>query len=196
MVPGIVLAAGISSRMGSPKMLLELGGRTCLARVLAALRDGGVDRAVVVVRPHAADALREIEAAGFGAAVENPRADSGQLSSLIAGLDAVDGPGVDAALVTLVDVPMIAASSVRALLDRAASSPAPILRAAHRGRHGHPVLFKRVVFEALRRADPSVGAKAVTRRCAVEDVEVDDPFVVEDIDTPADYARLRAMVNA
>jgi len=52
------------------------------------------------------------------------------------------------------------------------------------------VIFKRAVFDALRHAAPAVGAKAVMRASTVEDVEVDDPGVVEDVDTPDDYARL------
>ena len=134
--------------------------------------------------------IQEIEASGFGRAVVNPRADEGQLSSLLAGLDAIDRPGVEAALVTLVDVPLIGAAAIRVLLARAAASGAPILRAVHRGAHGHPVIFKRRLFDALRAADPAVGAKAVVRAAGVEDVEVDDAGVVEDVDTPADYARL------
>ena len=57
--------------------------------------------------------------------------------------------------------------------------------------HGHPVLFKREVFAELRAADSAVGAKAVVRANAarVLDVEVDDPGVTIDVDTPADYER-------
>ena len=97
---------------------------------------------------------------------------------------------LDAVLVTLVDVPLIGADAVRLLLARAAVSTAPVLRAVHLGRHGHPVIFKRELFEALRRADPAAGAKTVVRAVQVEDVETGDPGVVEDVDTPEEYARL------
>jgi len=186
-IAGIVLAAGASVRMGRPKALLKIEGRTFIRRILDTLHEGGIDEVVVVLRPSVPDAAGEV-AAGAGRVVSNPRADEGQLSSLIAGLDAVDAPGVDSILVTLVDVPLIQSSTVHALVDRASRSPAPILRVTCRGRHGHPVIFKRAVFDALRRADPSVGAKAVMRAIDVENVEVDDPGVVRDIDTPEDYA--------
>jgi molybdenum cofactor cytidylyltransferase len=189
MVPAIILAAGASVRMGRPKALLQVGGRTFVRRILDTLHAGGIRDVVVVLRPQQPAAAAEVVAAG-GVVVENPHADAGQLSSLVAGLDALDVPGVGSILVTLVDVPLIQASTVRLLVERAASSPAPIVRAAFRGRHGHPVVFKRQVFDALRNADPAVGARAVLRAFPVEDVEVDDPFVVEDVDTPDDYARL------
>ncbi len=190
MTPAIVLAAGASTRMGRPKALLRAVGRTFIRTILDTLRDGGVSEAVVVVRPGQAAVVTEVAASGFGRTVVNPRADEGQLSSLIAGLDATDQPGVEAVLVTLVDAPLVQASTVRLLLARAAVSPAPILRAVHQGRHGHPVVFKHALFEALRRADPAMGAKAVVRAASVEDVDVEDPGVVDDVDTPEDYARL------
>jgi molybdenum cofactor cytidylyltransferase len=190
MTPAIVLAAGASTRMGRPKALLNAGDRTFIRRILETMRDGGVADAVVVVRPGHDELIQEVEASRFGRIVLNPRADEGQLSSLIAGLDAVDRLGVDAALVTLVDVPLIGPDAVRLLLARADASTAPVLRAVHQGRHGHPVIFKRELFDALRRADPSAGAKAVVRAVQVEDVETGDPGVVEDVDTPEEYARL------
>ena len=190
MIPAIVLAAGASTRMGRPKALLEAGGRTFLRAILETLRDGGISEAVVVVRPGDLSLLEEIAGTGFGRVVVNARADEGQLSSLITGLDAIEAPGVEGALVTLVDVPLLTAATVRLLLARAAVSRAPIVRAVHQGRHGHPVIFTRRLFDALRRADPSAGAKAVVRANDVEDVEVPDPGVTEDIDTPADYSRI------
>jgi molybdenum cofactor cytidylyltransferase len=178
--------------MGRPKALLPAGDRSFIRTILDTLREGGVADTVVVVRPGAAAVLAEIAAAGYGRGVVNTRADEGQLSSLIAGLDAIasDAADVDGVLVTLVDVPLIAAATVRLLLARAAASPAPIVRAVHGGRHGHPVIFSRRVFGALRAADPAVGAKAVVRSAGVEDVEVADAGVLADVDTPHDYARL------
>src|SRR5215472_5242470 len=134
MVPAIILAAGASVRMGRPKALLQVQGRTFVRRILDTLHSGGIFNVVVVLRPQQPAAAAEVVAAGAGV-VENPHADAGQLSSLVAGLDALDVPGVESVLVTLVDVPLIQASTVRLLVERAASSTAPIVRAAFRGRH-------------------------------------------------------------
>jgi len=189
-IPAIVLAAGASSRMGRPKPMLAMeDGRTFVRHIVNTLHDAGVTEIVVVVRPDADAVVREV-AASRGRAIVNPDPDRGQLSSLVAGLDAIDGPRIVAALITLVDVPLVAASTVAALLARAAESRAPIVRATYGARHGHPVIFRRELFDALRHADPGEGAKAVLRAHVVEDVDVDDPGVLRDIDTPEDYRRV------
>ena len=176
--------------MGQPKSLLTIGGRTFVRHILDTLREAGIHDAAVVIRPDAEDVAREVSIAGFGRAIVNSDPTRGQLSSLVAGLDAIDGPRVVAALVTLVDVPLVSVSTVAMLLARASRTGAPIVRATHGARHGHPVIFKRELFQALRDADPAAGAKAVLRAHAVEDVDTGDPAVAQDVDTPGDYRRV------
>ncbi len=192
MIPGIVLAAGRSVRMGRSKALLPCGaeGLTFVHCAAAALCGGGAEEALIVGRPED-EALRAVvDALPLRARyVENPAADSGQLSSVLAGLAAADRPGVSAVIVVPVDAPLIRADTVAALVARFRAGGGPIVRAVLGGRHGHPVLFGRQVFEALRHADPSVGARGVLHAHPhwVLDVEVDDPGVLGDVDTPADY---------
>jgi CTP:molybdopterin cytidylyltransferase MocA len=111
----------------------------------------------------------------------------------VAGLDAADRPGVSAILVTLVD--LLSSSRrpfARCSNDSRQHRPASGRPRQHNGRHGHPVIFGRAVFGDLRRADRTVGAKAVVRARAHPDgeVDVDDPGVLSDVDEPEDYARL------
>ena len=198
MIPAVVIAAGRSSRMGQPKALLTLppDRATFVERLTRSLIAGGVADVLVVVRPDDDALAREIERlAASGCAVRaaaNADSDRGQLSSVVVGLNAVDRPGVHAIMLAPVDSPLVRSATVRTLIDAFASRPAPIVRATHGGRHGHPVIFSRVVFDALRHADPSIGARAVVRAHAHDaiDVDVDDPGVLLDVDNPEDYARL------
>ena len=181
--------------MGQPKALLPVraGGQSFVRHLAAALLEGGVIDVLVVGRPDDGALRAEVESLGTGVRlVINAHADAGQLSSVIAGLNAADRPGVHGVLVTPVDVPLVLPDTVRALLTAFASRRAPVVRATYRGRHGHPVIFGRGVFDALRRADPAIGAKAVVQAHAREivDLEVDDPGVLHDIDGPDDYARV------
>jgi len=192
-VIGIVLAAGASSRMGRPKALLPIGTETFVSRVCRVLAEGGVDDVIVVVGPETSDVGLALERAGVLARiVENPERDQGQLTSLQVGLVAADRPGVEAVLVQLVDAPLVAPSTVRAVLEAFRRTRAPIVRPAFGARHGHPVIFARSIFDDLRTADPVVGARAVVRAHAARgvDVPVDDPGACQDIDTPEDYERL------
>jgi molybdenum cofactor cytidylyltransferase len=193
-IRGVILAAGASTRMGRPKAALSIGaaGDTILSRGVRTLLDAGVPRVFVVVGAAAAEVrgalrlrsrrVRVVEHAGW---------EAGQLSSLLAGLNAADEPALEALLVTLVDVPLVSPDTVRRVIRAWRETRAPIVRPAMGDRHGHPVLFDRSVFAALRGADPAAGAKAVVQARAGEivNVEVEDEGAFVDFDTPEDYRR-------
>ena len=192
MIRGIVLAAGASSRMGQAKAALPIGttGETVAARVVRTLLAAGLPSVTVVAGAHI-DAVRAAMPANEPrvSVVEHPGWAQGQLSSLLAGLAAVDDPQLEAILVTLVDVPLVRPDSVAAIVRAWRESRAPIVRPVDGERHGHPVVFDRAVFDDLRRADPNVGAKAVFAIHASQrlDVPIADPGAFVDMDTPDEY---------
>jgi molybdenum cofactor cytidylyltransferase len=193
-IPAIVLAAGRSSRMGRAKAALPLdGGDTFLTRIVRTLLEAGVDDVVVVVG-HEPDAIASaFVASGLPARfVVNHEYDRGQLSSLVAGLGVVDRPGVVAVLMTLVDVPLIAPSTVRAVIDAYRRTHAPIVRPTSGSRHGHPLLIDRSLFAEIRAADPAAGAKPVIRAhvSAAGDIAIADEGAFIDIDTQEEYDQL------
>ncbi len=192
---GLVLAAGLSTRMGRAKALLALPGseETFVAHAVRVLRKGGVPNLAVVVRPSDRPLQREVERLRPPVPmVHNAAPELGQLSSLVAGLDHAEAQGADMVVVLPVDMPLVQAASVSALLEAAARHRPLIARVVHGGRHGHPVLFRRDLFDRLRTADPAAGARAVMHHCAGEvlDVPVDDPGVLRDIDRPEEYRHL------
>lgn len=194
MIPGVVLAAGAATRMGRVKALIPtaVAGETFLSRIVTTLDAAGVDDVVVVLAPGADDVRRAVLTLPILARlVENPHPERGQLSSVLAALAAIDHPGVSGMLVTPVDVPFVSADTAQALIVAWRRTRAPVVRPSRAGRHGHPVIFDRAVFDALRHADPALGAKAVVRAygAAVLDVAVDDDGAFQDIDTPEDYER-------
>ena len=203
MIPALVLAAGKSSRMGRTKALLPVGssGETFLHRIIRVLREGGADAVVVVIGGDAAAVRASLPRDDAQiSAVENPRYEEGQLSSLLVGLAAVEQryDNEEAVMMTLVDLPLISAATVRAVRDAFLANPgAPLVRPRRGGRYGHPVIFNRSIFGELRRADPSTGAKPVVHAHAAEEVnvDVDDEGAFIDIDTPEDYERWIGPLN-
>src|SRR5215467_5309928 len=171
MIPAIVLAAGKSSRMGRSKAALPLpDGDTFITRIVRTFRAASVDDVVVVVGHDANSVVEAFAASDLEARfVENFDYEQGQLSSLVG------------------------AATVRAVIDRYQETHAPVVRPVRGTQHGHPVLIDRSLFEALRRADPSAGAKSVIRAHASSagDVAVDDDGAFADADTPEEYERLR-----
>lgn len=190
--------------MGRPKAELTLGqtGETLIARVTRTLLSAGAPDVTVVAGAHV-EAVRAAMPAFAEASTGKPGASrvrmiehagwrEGQLSSLLAGLAAIDHPLLEGALVTLVDVPLVKRSTVAAVIAEWRRTRAAIVRPAHGERHGHPVMFDASVFQDLREADPKVGAKAVfaKHRLRIVNVDVDDPGAFDDIDTPEDYDRI------
>jgi CTP:molybdopterin cytidylyltransferase MocA len=193
-VRGVVLAAGASSRMGRPKAGLPLSDRadSFLSRLLRRMTEAGLPD-IVVVTGAAPEAVRA--AAGRVRRPvrfeHNPNWSSGQLSSLLVGLQDRPGDVLEAALVTLVDAPLVSAATIKRVLETWRAQRAPIVRPARGDVHGHPVIFDRALFDELRAADLEVGAKAVVRAHAREivNVPVDDPGAFIDIDTEDEYRR-------
>lgn len=195
MIGAVVLAAGLSTRMGGrTKALLPLpDGETFVTHIVRTFNAAGIHDVVVVVGHEATDVAEAVKRSGLSArTVLNVRYREGQLSSLTAGLDAIERSDVDAILLALVDAPLFGSHTVRALVRRFAETGAPVVRAVRGDEHGHPVLVARSLFGALRTAPPAQGAKPVVRGnvSPAGDVPVDDAGAFIDIDTPEDYERL------
>jgi molybdenum cofactor cytidylyltransferase len=194
MIPAVILAAGLSSRMGRTKALLEAAhGDTFLARIVRSLNDAAVHDVLVVVgheRERIIDVIRRDRIPAE--IVVNERYREGQRSSVIAALDVIERPGVRAMMLTLVDVPLFTAATASAVLDRYRATSALVVRPVRGQQHGHPIVIDRALFDAIRKSDPSAGIKPVVRGhvSAAGDVPIDDDGAFVDVDTPERYAEL------
>jgi len=196
MLASIILAAGDSTRMGRPKALLpDPDGRPFVARLVRTFAAAGLHDIVVVtgsLHGAIAEAIAADQPPVAPNLVNNPQPALGQVSSLWIGLDAAARPGVEGVLMTLVDIPLVRASTIQKVIDEWTRSRAPIVRPAVGDRHGHPVLFDRLLFDALRHAPITEGARVVVHANAdrIVNVQVDDEGCLLDVDTPADYHAL------
>lgn len=192
-VPGIAAvlpAAGASRRMGRPKLLLPCGDSTLVGSVVAALRGGGVEEIVLVTAPGDEDLRAWARQAGITVAV-NPDPDRGMLSSIQEGIAALRNLDI-LLLVSPADLPNLQADTVALLLRRMLETGAPLALPTHHGKRGHPLAIAPGLIEEIGTLDPDIGLKQLRDRyeAALLEVEVEDAGVVEDVDTPEDYARL------
>jgi molybdenum cofactor cytidylyltransferase len=191
----IVLAAGSSSRMGRPKQLMDAGGIPLFRRVLNTvltrfptplLVQGAADLRAALK----ADAYRGVHV------VDNPRWAEGQLGSMQAGIRAArslltgdpSGTLPERVLVVLADLPLLKGKTIDAFL--ALDDSVQAAYASCRGRRGHPVLFGPEAIRMLMLAHPSERAIKVVHPLEPLAVEVDDPGIYTDVDTPEDYTEL------
>jgi nicotine blue oxidoreductase len=195
-VAGILLAAGDGTRLGQPKATVELNGATLAERGVALLRAGGADPVLVVT-----GAVR-VEVPGT-VTVRNEDWASGMGSSLVAGLRAADeyGDGADggvaitAAVIALADQPLIGPQAVLRLIA-AHTAGATVAVAAYDGKPRNPVLIAREHWpEVVAMASGDAGARPFLRAHPdlVTLVECADTGSPDDIDTPEELARVRAL---
>jgi molybdenum cofactor cytidylyltransferase len=195
---GLIPAAGKSERMGRPKLLLPVDGKTVLEHVLTAVRDGGVAKVLVVVGPHAR-ALQEA-AERAGAYVLQLAADTADMRETCQrGLDWLESmfhPRADDGwLLMPADHPTCRPEVVRALLDAVRHHPdRSILVPIHDGKRGHPVWLRWDHLPAIRALPASEGLNAFIRAQVEQTLELPwaSAEILRDLDTPDDYRRLLA----
>jgi molybdenum cofactor cytidylyltransferase len=191
-VAAILLAAGKSSRMGSCKQLLPLGGSPVIVRCLDALVSGGAAEIIVVVSGEGnevAAAVRDYPVR----IVVNPEGEGDMASSVRAGRAALtaEAKGV---IVSLCDYPLVSAGTITSLIVTHGGSPGSIITPCHQERRGHPLLFSRSILNEL-------GGDMILRDLVRRDpdrthrLDVDDPGVLLDMDTPEDYLSICSMIG-
>jgi molybdenum cofactor cytidylyltransferase len=186
----LILAAGESRRMGSPKALLEFQGETFLDRLIG-LFSRHCAPVIAVLGAHRESVRAGLRRADQALLVANPDFRLGQITSMQCGLRAVpaDAGGV---LFTLVDHPGVRPTTIAALL--AANPPVALRIPRHAGRRGHPIWFRSSLIPEFLGLPASASAREVVTRHAAEIayLEVDDPGILADIDDPDAYRRLLA----
>jgi molybdenum cofactor cytidylyltransferase len=204
----VVLAAGESSRMGTDKALLPwppvapgspFSGQTFLSAAIATLSAYN-DMVIVVAGKNAAN-LAPVAYANAAFVIQNPAPERGQFSSLQVGLQEVLNRGRDAAMITLVDRPPVAAATLaqlHAAFETALTQGRWAVVPEYAGKHGHPIVVDREMIERFLKAPSTATAREIEHQneAYIEYVPVTDPFVAMDVDTPQDYATLSALASA
>lgn len=185
MLAAVILAAGESRRMGTPKALLRHQGRTFLERLLDAARHPRVG-ALRVVLGAQAETICQTLALDPATVVVNAAWKKGQLSSIHAALETLPASEFDGAAVFLVDHPFISPELVGKLIEKFYSSGKAIVLPKCQGRRGHPVIFSSRLFAELLAAPPDVGARAVVWAHAADVLEVptDEEGVILNLNDP------------
>lgn len=189
-VGGVVLAAGLSSRMGSNKLLLPVDGKPMVAHIVDAFLASRTG-ATVVVTGHEPDAVHAALVGRDVTFVHNPDYAEGLAASVRYGIRAVDELGLDGAVIGLGDMPFVTSATIDKLIDAFEGGPG-ICVSAYRRKRGNPVLWAARHFAALMTLEGDTGGRSLFARHADDlvEVDVDEEGVMLDVDTPESAAVL------
>lgn len=190
-VAAVILAAGASSRMGSPKQTLRYRGESLLRRAALAALGAGCRPVVVVTGAHAELSRRELEGLGVRE-VFNPYWETGMASSVRAGVEALAGADADGVVLMLCDQPHVTAEVISGLVAAHRATLRSVVASAYGGGFGVPALFGRTLFAELAQLEGAAGARQVIKRHASEAHFLPFPGGETDVDTPDDFSRLTA----
>lgn len=190
-VVALVLAAGLSTRMGRSKPLLPFGDQTVIEHILAVLSRCDVDETFVVVG-HEHQALRTRLHVHNGHLIFNPDYAVGEmLSSLQAGLKAAQTAGADAALVALGDQPSVEPDVVAQVISAYQQGLGGVIIPSYQMRRGHPIIIDRRFWPEILALGDGQTLRDFMRAAnnVIYHVTVDTPSILRDMDTPDDYKR-------
>ena len=187
----VILAAGVSSRMGEAKQLLRLGGQTVLEKVLQNVRGSRVDE-IILVLGHAAETIKESVAFTNVTIAVNQDYRQGMGTSLRAGLSSLSA-GIAATLIVLGDQPFVRSQTLNLLLDRYWQSKAQIVIPMYKGFRGNPVLLDRSVFPEVMALGGDIGCRAIfgNHLEGIVKLPVEDVGILLDLDSKEDFERLK-----
>ena len=194
-VAGVVLAAGLSSRMGENKMLIEVGGRTLVRRAVETALSARLDPVLAVVGHESDRVLAELRGLSC-TSVTNAEYVRGMNTSLRAGIRALP-EGTDAAVVLLGDMPLVETRMVLALVEAFRGSAVPLVISTYGGVVAPPILYARALFAELRALEADACGKRVVNQHRTEGIELEWPAeALTDLDEPSDLERVRARLVA
>jgi molybdenum cofactor cytidylyltransferase len=190
MISGIILAGGQSSRIGQPKALLSIGPETFSECIANKMKRAGVDQVYLITGvddQKIKDALKDKIPAEI---IFNERSKGGQISSLKAGIRCIS-PESDGVLVWPVDLPLIKVQTVSKILKSFQSNQKAIVIPTHKERRGHPIVIGRELMTDLLRlpSEHTTRDFLASHATNVLEIDLDDPAILIDIDTPEDYAK-------
>lgn len=198
-VGAVILAAGSSSRMGTPKQLLTFGGQSLLRRAAVAALDARCSPVVVVTGAHAEVSRRELDGINERDGINvreafNAEWATGMASSIRTGVEALlaADPDASAIVLALCDQPHVTAEVISELIARYRHTHAPLIASSYSETFGVPALFSRSLFRELASIEGAGGAKQLIEKHAANAEFVPFPGGAVDVDTPADFSRLEA----
>jgi molybdenum cofactor cytidylyltransferase len=193
----VILGAGRSSRMGQPKLLLPWGGGTILEHLIEQWLSVGASQVAVVVAADNSAVADVVHRGGRAICITNPDPDRGMFSSVRCAAEWGDWkPTLTHWTISLGDQPHLRKTTLNELIEAVRTDPQAVWQPSYQARRRHPVVLTGSAFHALRRTGATdlknfLESSSIPRKT----VDVDDPGLEIDVDTPEDYARAKKLAG-
>lgn len=187
----LILAAGQSSRLGSPKQLLDFGGISLVGRVAQTALDSGIGKVFVIVGANSGKIRSELKLPGL-CLIENDGWSEGMASSIRVGLKAIEeaDPEADGVMILVCDQPHLTSAVLNQLLQKQKESGLPMAASVYGEKMGTPAVFHRSVFPELMALKGDTGARKIFMAHGGQVARVAFDNGIVDIDTKEDYEKL------
>jgi molybdenum cofactor cytidylyltransferase len=184
-IAGIIIAAGESRRLNSPKQLLDWQGEYLINHIIHVVQAADIQEILVVLGSHA-DVILPILEAESVKVVENSLWSNGMSTSIKKGIEALS-EDIEGAFILLVDQPFVNAELLNGMIEQFSQTSADIIAPRVGERQCNPVLFRKTLFSELLKINGDKGAKALLKKHPVEWIAWHDPKLMLDIDSAEDY---------
>lgn len=187
----LIVAAGLSSRMGAFKPLLKLGDTTMIGRIIATFKVAGVEEIVVITGNNKAQLEEHIKPMGVTTIYNKDYATTDMFHSAKLGLEYLKDKG-DRVIFNPVDIPMFSVDTVKVLIESCEKLASP----AYKGKKGHPLMFSNSHIETILKYEGNMGMKGGIESLGetTQLIETFDKGVLKDADTPEEFESIVKML--
>ena len=195
-IGAVILAGGKSTRFGAPKVLQNFGGIPFLLCITRPLLQAGVENIALVLGHQAKQLIPAVPGAEKLQIIINRNYEAGQFSSIQAGVRGMPD-SLTGVLLCLIDQPHIHSTTYRTILDKVRRMVKKIWIPTYRSKQGHPVFLPGWLLAEIKRQPTGISLRDLLLCFSneIEKVEVDDPGILEDLDTPEDLRRLEKEID-
>lgn len=192
-IAAVVLAAGLSTRMGQQKLLLPWGNETVISQIIKTISSAGLLKIIIVTGKEDQKLNAILNQYSVTQVINSDYANGSMVTSLQKGLASIQDENISASMIFLGDQPTVQVDTIHSILNAYASSGSRIVVPSYKFHQGHPWLIDRNLWSEIRNLTSENTMKdfLVRQKKAIHYAIVDSPSILQDMDTPEQFQKIK-----